>query len=77
MLISTLFALNVKEKPKVDAHLQYQLQDSGIMYPYLLGKWILWSVLSITCGVSFLGTSNFYTIFIFSDRVLYDLFLII
>ena len=40
-LISTLFALNMKEKPKVDAHLQYQLQDSGIMYPYLLGKWIL------------------------------------
>ena len=29
------------EKPKVDAHLQYPLQDSGTMYPYLLEKWIL------------------------------------
>ena len=33
-LISTLFVLNLKEKPKVDAHLQYPLQDSGTMYPY-------------------------------------------
>ena len=36
-----LFALNIKENLKMDAHLQYQLQDSGIMYPYLIGKWIL------------------------------------
>ena len=40
-LISTLFDLNLKEKPKVDAHLQCPLQDSGTMYPYLLEKWIL------------------------------------
>ena len=40
-LISTLFVLNIKEKPKVDPHCQYPLQDSGTMYPYLLEKWIL------------------------------------
>ena len=35
-------------------------------------KCIMSPVLSITCGVRFLGTSNFYIIFIFSNRVLYD-----
>ena len=53
----------------MDAHLQYPLQDSGTMYPYLLEKVDYVPVLSITCVVRFLGTSNFYIIFIFSNRV--------
>ena len=40
----------------VAAHLQYQLQDWNNS-PLSTRK--VYSVLSITCGVSFLGTSNF------------------